>query len=255
MSGEYLVARYRCVELAVFGTGFKRCLTPACSLTLITQSLQARLARPDCCCGYTLDQASSIEADVRAFLSQLPEPLKVSSHVRKFDCDNLTSTRHPDYSLRQMQAYELAIVANTLLLGVYAPFISPSSSGASTRSSSAFGSTLFPSTGPGKSAMGVGSSIPIGLANNGNDSHASSHGTLTLQPTSNAMSAASAKSGSTVMQTDSNLGGHAGSGASVNFASTTNVQSAATDNLSGTITDVNASSGSGGAHSGVSGSF
>ncbi|PPQ68610.1 hypothetical protein CVT24_005428 [Panaeolus cyanescens] len=231
-STQYLVARYR--------------------LTALTQDLQAHLARPDCCCGYTLDQASSIEADVRSFLSQLPEPLKVATHIRKLDSDNLHPTKHHDsteHLLKQMQAYELAIVANTLLLGVYAPFISSSSDAAqvpstSARPPSSFGSTLLPPTGPGKSAMSVGSSLPLGLSNNGN-LHASSHDSLTLEPTCNTISAASAKAALSVVQNGHSLGGHAGSGASANFAHDPTFQSADTNGMPGPQVDVNPLSGPG----------
>ena len=101
-------------------------------LTQLAQTIKHRMANPECCCGYTIDQATSLESEIRRWQSGLApsiKPLGVSSGE---------DTRHPPLHgsglggqqdkppaslVSQMQSCELALIANLLMLRVHAPFL------------------------------------------------------------------------------------------------------------------------------------
>lgn len=86
-------------------------------LALVAQAVKSRNSLPDCCCGYTLDQAVALENQVREWQDCLPAFLKISGD------DETTAVED---TLTRLQAYEFAIVANVLVTNVYTPFLNMS---------------------------------------------------------------------------------------------------------------------------------
>lgn len=123
------------------------------SLTQLAQTIKNRLVHPDCCCGYTLDQAVVHEAEVRRWQAALPASVKwvedvsiatptlapATASVPGSDSNahsNITAT--PPFSqkpaasggdagmaerIKLLQRSELAVIANMLLIKVYTPFL------------------------------------------------------------------------------------------------------------------------------------
>ena len=91
------------------------------------------MANPECCCGYTIDQAAFLESEIRRWqlgLAPSIKPLNVSSGEGKRHppphCGNdLGGQRDkpPASLVSQMQSCELALIANLLMLRVHAPFL------------------------------------------------------------------------------------------------------------------------------------
>lgn len=90
------------------------------SLIQLVHRIKSRLAQPDCCCGYTLDQAATLEGHVRQWQSALPSQLRQSpveeGHGQP---PNITSVD----KVLLAQTCELAVIANLLVIRVYAPFL------------------------------------------------------------------------------------------------------------------------------------
>jgi hypothetical protein len=92
------------------------------------------MAYPECCCGYTLDQAAFLESEIRRWQSALAPSIKRSSVSSGEDatrrhpplcCTDLEEQQDkPAASLvSQIQSCELALMANLLMLRVHAPFL------------------------------------------------------------------------------------------------------------------------------------
>ena len=93
------------------------------------------MAHPECCCGYTLDQAAFLESEIRRWQLGLSPSIKPCVSFGE-------DTRHPPQHcggdlggqqdkpasfISQMQSYELSLIANLLTLRVHAPFLYPPS--------------------------------------------------------------------------------------------------------------------------------
>jgi hypothetical protein len=91
------------------------------------------MAYPECCCGYTIDQAALLESEIQRWqLSMAPnvKPMGVSSgedtrHPAPHCGSDLggQQDKPPASLVSQMQSYELALMANLLTLRVHAPFL------------------------------------------------------------------------------------------------------------------------------------
>ncbi|KIM41575.1 hypothetical protein M413DRAFT_151431 [Hebeloma cylindrosporum] len=88
---RYLGARYRFVQLA--------------------QTIKTRIAHPDCCCGYTFDQAVGLESDIRRWESEALASLQQDRE------------QEVDRPIVQTQKFEHTLMANLLLVKVYSPFL------------------------------------------------------------------------------------------------------------------------------------
>lgn len=126
-----------------------------CRLTLLTQTIKHHLTHPgsgsepgsgcECECGYTLDQAVRLEAEIRLWVADLPPYLRLDAPPDLADTDvdpemlmllgvasakaavHRPSHRSPSTAIL---AAELAILANRLIMAVYVPFLRPSRSSA-----------------------------------------------------------------------------------------------------------------------------
>lgn len=91
------------------------------------------MAHPDCCCGYTIDQATFLESEIRRWqlgLAPSIKPLSVRSdedtpHPPPHCGSDLDGQQDkpPASLVSQMQSCELALMANLLMLRVHAPFL------------------------------------------------------------------------------------------------------------------------------------
>lgn len=91
------------------------------------------MAHPECCCGYTIDQAASLESEIRSWqlgLAPSIKPMSVSSsedtrhHPPHYGSDvGRLRDKPPSSLVSQMQSYELALIANLLTLRVHSPFL------------------------------------------------------------------------------------------------------------------------------------
>ncbi|KAG6868503.1 hypothetical protein C0993_001842 [Termitomyces sp. T159_Od127] len=104
-----------------------------CRLTRLTQSIKTRLAHPDCdCCtcesSYTLDQAAKLEAEIRAWVLDLPSSLRL-------DPPSTPETKCPKHTAI---AAELALFANRIIISAYVPLMRPPQDGAASSSSSVY---------------------------------------------------------------------------------------------------------------------
>ncbi|RDB23758.1 hypothetical protein Hypma_009400 [Hypsizygus marmoreus] len=98
-----------------------------CRLTRLMQGIKHRLSLPGCeCCtcesgsGYTIDQAVKLEGDIRTWVNDLPQPLKLDSGSSDIRLDAEKSAKHAAL------ATELAILANRMIISVYLPLMRPS---------------------------------------------------------------------------------------------------------------------------------
>lgn len=96
------------------------------------------MAHPECCCGYTLDQAAFLENEIRRWQSGLAPNIKQSNSE---DAARHSKPPPPLYGsdpggqqdkpgaflISQIQSYELGLMANLLVLRVHAPFFRPPS--------------------------------------------------------------------------------------------------------------------------------
>lgn len=92
-------------------------------LTQLTQSIKHKFTHPGCeCCGsgYTLDHAFKLEGDVRTWIADLPQSLKLDS----------APPSGVNAKSNAIIAAELAVMANRLIIAAYMPFLKPSSSNA-----------------------------------------------------------------------------------------------------------------------------
>ena len=91
------------------------------------------MAHPDCCCGYTIDQAASLESEIRRWQLDLApsiKPMSVSSgedmhHPPPNSGSDLggQQDKPPASLVSQMQGYELTLIANLLTLRIHTPFL------------------------------------------------------------------------------------------------------------------------------------
>ncbi|KAF8635647.1 hypothetical protein AX15_000281 [Amanita polypyramis BW_CC] len=120
-----------------------------CRLTKITQMIKHKLANSDSCCGYTLDQAAGLEAEIARFLEDLPLPLRFTT--TEGERGDYFTTQSEDKSLAGADEFEkvtlkahrcaLAIMTQRLIIMTYLPFLPqhptlPSSSSTGSDSSS-----------------------------------------------------------------------------------------------------------------------
>ncbi|KAF8352095.1 hypothetical protein F5887DRAFT_1068456 [Amanita rubescens] len=95
-------------------------------LTKITQMVKHRMTYPDCCCGYTLDQAAFLEGEIRCFMQSMPPPLRFTVMDDEFKGDASPPPEAgdvPDRSILRMQRCALTIMAQRLIIMVYLPFL------------------------------------------------------------------------------------------------------------------------------------
>ena len=126
----YVAARCRCVVLPSFAY-IDLLIFNFLSLTQLAQTIKHRMAHPECCCGYTLDQAAFLESEIRRWQLGLSSSIKpsVSSgedtrHLPPHCGSDLGRQQDKPASLvSQMQSYELSLIANLLTLRVHAPFL------------------------------------------------------------------------------------------------------------------------------------
>ena len=93
-------------------------------LVQITQAIKKRIILPGCCCGYTLDQAVLLENEVRTWLESLPvvltvPPVNGSTNTVEASWSRLTCRK----VARRLQAFELAMITNILVVSIYSPFL------------------------------------------------------------------------------------------------------------------------------------
>lgn len=77
--------------------------------------MKHRLSHPDCCCGYTFDQAGALEDEIRQWSRD---------SITQDDDDNVDERKH---------TWELSLAAQILILRVYVPFLISASSAAATK--------------------------------------------------------------------------------------------------------------------------
>lgn len=119
-----------------------------CRLTQLAQMIKQRTATPDCCCGYTLDQAANLDSEIRRFIDRLPAALRLSTSglAAKGSEDSPMILDSPpplqpekidkEKTTLLVQSAELAIMANVLVWKIYVPFLRPTSSSSPSSSSS-----------------------------------------------------------------------------------------------------------------------
>ncbi|KAF8804356.1 hypothetical protein BYT27DRAFT_7243763 [Phlegmacium glaucopus] len=103
-----------------------------CRLTQLAQTIKRRMAHPECCCGYTLDQAASLENEIRRWQSDLAPSMKRSTGdpPPPYGSDLGGQEDKPAASLiSQIHSCELAFMANLLIFRVHAPFLRALSAG------------------------------------------------------------------------------------------------------------------------------
>ena len=104
----------------------------------LAQTIKTRIAHPDCCCGYTFDQAAALEHDVRRWES---EALALSPLL---DTDHQDKEQDENVSIFQARNYEHTLMANLLILKVYSPFLRQAAEGSSSSGASLVGATSSP---------------------------------------------------------------------------------------------------------------
>lgn len=84
-----------------------------------------KMLYPDSCCGYTVDQAASLEGDIRRFLEKLPSPLRftVMDDESKGDAPQFPEADVPQRNALRMQRCALMIMVQRLTIMVYLPFL------------------------------------------------------------------------------------------------------------------------------------
>ncbi|KAF5348876.1 hypothetical protein D9756_009776 [Leucocoprinus leucothites] len=93
----------------------RRYVIARCRLIQVAQRVKHRLSHPDCCCGYTFDQAAALEDEIRRWSREsLPQD----------DDEKADERRHN---------WELSLVAQVLILRVYVPFLISASSAAAAK--------------------------------------------------------------------------------------------------------------------------
>ncbi|KAF8902573.1 hypothetical protein CPB84DRAFT_1707532 [Gymnopilus junonius] len=128
-------------------------------LTQLAQAVKDRIAHPDCCCGYTLDQAATLEDEIRRWYADLPASLKAALSTASSAATASSSLppgrtlpRSPFHDLLPSdstgedsagrdfgadkaalaQSCELAIMVNVLIVKIYTPFLRHASSTSAT---------------------------------------------------------------------------------------------------------------------------
>lgn len=91
-------------------------------LALVAHAVKTRSSLPDCCCGYTLDQAVALEKRIWEWQDAIPAFLRISEDGESPSTTTLPNALH---LVRRLQAYELGIVSNVLVVNVYMPFLRP----------------------------------------------------------------------------------------------------------------------------------
>ncbi|KAF9450813.1 hypothetical protein P691DRAFT_757872 [Macrolepiota fuliginosa MF-IS2] len=101
-------------ELAnnVYDQSTKKYIIARCRLTHLAHRVKHRLSHPDCCCGYTFDQATALEEDVRRWSRE---------SLLQDDDEKDDEKKH---------SWELCIAAQLLVLRAYVPFLISGSSAA-----------------------------------------------------------------------------------------------------------------------------
>lgn len=97
----------------VFDQGSKRYILARNRLVQLAHRVKHRLSHPDCCCGYTFDQAITLEDD-----------------VRKWSREFLSQDEEED---ERRHNWELSLTAQLLVLRAYVPFLTSATSAASAK--------------------------------------------------------------------------------------------------------------------------
>lgn len=97
----------------------------------LAQTIKTRIAHPDCCCGYTFDQATALESDVRRLESEL-------------DTNHRANVDREQDAILQAQNCEHTLMANLLVLKLYSPFLRQAAGGPASGSSSSVSATSSP---------------------------------------------------------------------------------------------------------------
>lgn len=102
------------------------------SLTQLGHDVKLRIATPDCCCGYTLDQAIGMWGEVQHWTKSIPVDFaypfelgsKASVHGEELEPHSSVDadTRNRDSWLRKILGCELALATQSLLIQIFVPF-------------------------------------------------------------------------------------------------------------------------------------
>jgi hypothetical protein len=85
----------------------------------VAQAIKRRNSLPDCC-SYTLDQAAALENEIRSWLQELPPALQIPLDDELMQT---TPCMANETKTKGLQAFELAIIGNFLIMNVYIPFL------------------------------------------------------------------------------------------------------------------------------------
>ncbi|KAF9564094.1 hypothetical protein CPC08DRAFT_292792 [Agrocybe pediades] len=96
-------------------------------LTKLAHAIKHQVNQPNCCCGYTYDQAAALEDRIRRWQSGLPVSLQTPLNASGI-------TRSPSL---HVQSCELAVMACLLIIKIYTPFLRINTSPAVSASPSA----------------------------------------------------------------------------------------------------------------------
>ncbi|KXN89766.1 hypothetical protein AN958_05306 [Leucoagaricus sp. SymC.cos] len=127
-------ARLPEISGSVYDSSTKRYVIARCRLVQLAQRVKHRLSHPDCCCGYTFDQASALEDEIRRWSRE---------SISQDEDEKADERRH---------GWELSLAAQVLVLRVYAPFLISASSAAAAKNQTSGASG--PGKTPGKPGLG-----------------------------------------------------------------------------------------------------
>ena len=99
----------------------------------MAQTIKTRIAHPNCCCGYTFDQAGALETDVKRWESDALANLPLLHADYHTAADREQDANLP---ILQAQSCEHKLMANLLVLKVYSPFLRQAAGGSTSAASS-----------------------------------------------------------------------------------------------------------------------
>ena len=91
-------------------------------LVQVARAIKRRNSLPDCC-SYTLDQAAALESEIRSWLQELPPALQIPLDDELTRTPVTTPCIANETKTKGLQAFELAIIGNLLIMNVYIPFL------------------------------------------------------------------------------------------------------------------------------------
>ncbi|KAF8647320.1 hypothetical protein AX16_006782 [Volvariella volvacea WC 439] len=103
-SSQYIDARYRLIQL--------------------TRTMKHRMMHPDCCCGYTLEQAASLEGEIQNWMASSGVH-SLSSALESIECQPSTNSMDYHEFISKMQRCELALWGWKSILRLWTPFLRP----------------------------------------------------------------------------------------------------------------------------------